>query len=177
MQQLCRKCNVKGLDDDDPFVNCWRMIMAKIQAWVVDGEYEKLENINQYHAHNAWFYGGCKYGIFSTACPVEALHALENGLIKQSLQVLFTDSMNITSHACLDLLAQELYMWDQQHFLMAGMTSEMPQLLFKDGVTTITKVTASTNVIIMFMVVVLLLTDLGASFFDEVLGSDKANKM
>ena len=80
MQRLCRKCNVKGSDADNPFVKCHRMIMAHIQAWVVHGEYERLDNINQYHVHNAWFdvsYGGCKYGIFSAACPVEALHAME----------------------------------------------------------------------------------------------------
>jgi hypothetical protein len=91
------------------------MIMANIQAWVVDGEYDKFDNINQYHVHNAWFevfYRGCKYSIFSAACSVEALHALGNGLLKQSLQVLFTNNMNISGCACLDLLAQELYMWD-----------------------------------------------------------------
>jgi hypothetical protein len=38
-------------------------------------------------------------------------------------------------------------------------------------------VTASTNVGIMFTVIILSLTDKGAFFFDEVLGSDKANKM
>jgi hypothetical protein len=180
MQRLCRKCNVKGEDADDPFVKCRRMIMANIQAWVVDGEYEKLDNINQYHVHNAWFevgYGGCKYGIFSAACPVEALHALENGLMKQSLQVLFTDNMNLAGRARLDLLAQEFCKWDRQHFLTAGTATEMPRLLFKDGVTTITKVTASTNVGIMFTVVILSLTDKGAAFFDKILGSDKANKM
>jgi hypothetical protein len=90
------------------------MIMANIQAWVVDGGYDKLDNINQYHVHNAWFevfYGGYKYGIFSAACPVEALHALENGLIKQFLRVLFTDNINISGRTCRDLLAQELCMW------------------------------------------------------------------
>ena len=97
MQRLCRKCNVKGSDADDPFVKCRRMIMSRIQALVVNNEFDRLDQINQYHVHNAWFdvsYGGCKYGIFSAACPVEALHAMENGLVKQCLQVLFTDSLN-----------------------------------------------------------------------------------
>jgi hypothetical protein len=83
--------------------------------------------------HNAWFdvnYGGCKYGIFSAACPVEALHAMENGLIKQCLQVLFTDSMNKSARGRLDLLAKELYGWDRQHYLTAGTAADMPQLLF-----------------------------------------------
>ena len=180
MQRLCRKCNVKGSEADNPFVKCRRMIMSHIQAWVVNGEYDKLDGINQYHVHNAWFdvnYGGCKYGIFSAACPVEALHAMENGLIKQCLQVLFTDSMNKSARGRLDLLAKELYGWDRQHYLTAGTAADMPRLLFKDGVTTITNITASTNVGIMFAIIVLSITDKGAHFFDHVLGPDKANQM
>ena len=76
-----------------------------------------------------------------------------------------TDSMNKTSRTRLDLLAQELYGWDRQHYLTAGTASDMPRLLFKDGVTTITNVTASTNVGIMFTIVMLLLTDKSAHFF------------
>jgi hypothetical protein len=55
MQRLCRKCYVKGSDADNPFVKCRRMIMAHIQARVINGEFQKLDNINQYHVHNAWF--------------------------------------------------------------------------------------------------------------------------
>jgi hypothetical protein len=76
------------------------MIMAHIKACVINDEYEKLDKINQYHVRNAWFevcYGGCKYGIFSAACLVEALHVMENGLIKHCLQILFQDCMNITA--------------------------------------------------------------------------------
>ncbi len=38
-------------------------------------------------------YGGCRYGIFSAACPVEALHAFENGLIPDALHILFDEEM------------------------------------------------------------------------------------
>jgi hypothetical protein len=54
---------------------------------------------------------------------------------------------------------------------------DMPRLLFKDEVTTITNITASTNVGIMFTIIVLSLTDKGAHFFYTVLGEEKANKM
>ena len=40
--------------------------------------------MNQYNIQTAWFdidFGGCEYGIFSAACPIEGLHALENRLI------------------------------------------------------------------------------------------------
>ena len=49
--------------------------------------------MNQYNMQNTWFdvnFGGCKYGIFSAACPVEALHALGNGLILYCLDILFS---------------------------------------------------------------------------------------
>ena len=82
---------------------------------------------------------------------MEALHAMENGLIKQCLQVLFTDSLNKSGHGHLDLLAHELYFWDQQHYLTAGTATDMPCLLFKDRITTITNVKASTNVGLYFL--------------------------
>ena len=37
--------------------------------------------------------GGCRFGIFSAAVPVEALHALENGSMPDAIQVLFTEEM------------------------------------------------------------------------------------
>ena len=43
-------------------------------------ELEFLADHDQYPVKNAWFevcFGGCPYGLFSTACPVEPLHLLE----------------------------------------------------------------------------------------------------
>jgi hypothetical protein len=180
MQRLCRKCNVKGSDADDPFFKCKRMIMSRIQQLVVDGEYEKLDNINQYHVHNAWFpldYGGCKYGIFSAACVVEALHALENGLMKQSLQILIQDHLSLSGRIRLDKLVKEFRDWDRQHYLSAGTEKTMPRLLFKDGISKLTDITASTNVGIMLTVVVLSLTSKGNHFFNVTLGPLKAQQM
>jgi hypothetical protein len=79
MARLCHKCNVKGSDSGDPFVQCKRMSMVKIRALVDSNNMAALQAINQYNVHSAWFdvgYGGCRYGIFSAAAPVEALHAL-----------------------------------------------------------------------------------------------------
>ena len=66
---------------------------------------------------------------------------------------------------------------DRQHYLTAGTAMGMTRVLFKDGVTTITNVAASTNVGIMFTIIVLSLTDKGAHFFDTVLGEERANKL
>jgi hypothetical protein len=61
------------------------MIVFHIQVLVENQEFAKLDAINQYHVHNAWFsldYGGNRFGIFIVDAVAEALHALENGLIK-----------------------------------------------------------------------------------------------
>jgi hypothetical protein len=95
--RLCRKCNVKGAESGDPFVKCKRMSMVKIWALVDTNNVAALQAINQYNVHSVWFdvgYGGCRYGIFSAATPVEALHALENGLIPDGLKILFGDEMS-----------------------------------------------------------------------------------
>jgi hypothetical protein len=50
-------------------------------------------------------------------------------------------------------------------------------LLFKNGVTKLTDITATTNVGIMFTIVILSMTTRGSSFFNSTLGPLKAQKM
>ena len=67
--------------------------MEDIQKLIKQNDTEQLKALNQYNVQNAWFdvdFGGCLYGIFSAACPVEPLHALENGLITECIKVLFS---------------------------------------------------------------------------------------
>jgi hypothetical protein len=92
MRRMCCKCNVKGSDTGNPFIKCQRMSMVKIIDLVRRKQHAILDNINQYNVHSAWFdvdYGGCRFGISSAATPVEALHALENGLITDCVRILF----------------------------------------------------------------------------------------
>ena len=66
--------------------------MNDIKKLVDDNKTEKLKKLHQYNVQNAWFdidFGGCPYGIFSAACPVEPLHTLENGLISECIKVLY----------------------------------------------------------------------------------------
>jgi hypothetical protein len=67
MSQLCHKCNVRGNQSSDPFVECKCMsIMTTIMQLVTDNNVAALHLIKQYNIHSAWFdvgYGGCHYGI------------------------------------------------------------------------------------------------------------------
>ena len=99
-------------------MQCKRMVMHKIADLVKNDQNEKLNEINQYKVHSAWFdvdYGGCKFGIFSATCPVEPLLALENGLISDCLKVLFTEELNASSCAELNQIVRKLPRLPQQH--------------------------------------------------------------
>ena len=92
LNRLCRQCNVSGRESGNPNIQCSRMSMTLIKQYVQNNELENLNLISQYNVHVAWFdvdFGGCKYGIFSAAMPVEALHLVEGGLIKDVLDILF----------------------------------------------------------------------------------------
>ena len=176
VNRLCRKCNVKGKDSGDPFVECKNIVMKRIQDLVTKNQIDELKKLNQYHVHNAWFkvdFGGCPFGIFSAACPVEPLHALENGIIADCLKVLFSKIGSTASLAKLDDLARQLTKLPRQQSASSGSDKSMPRLLWKDGITTLTDLTASCKVGIMFTIVVISLLDTGKQFFTEVFGQTK----
>jgi hypothetical protein len=79
INRVCRKCNVKGSELDNPDIECKKISMEKMKEYVKDNNKEKLRKYNQFNVTSAWYdvcYGRCKFGIFSAASPIEALHAL-----------------------------------------------------------------------------------------------------
>jgi hypothetical protein len=87
LHRLCRKCNVRGDQSGNPFVQCKKINLVQIMQSVKDNRQDILDDFNQYNVDNAWFdvsYVGCRFGIFSAACPIEPLHVLENGIIPAS---------------------------------------------------------------------------------------------
>ena len=174
MNRLCRKCNVRGRDSGNPLVRCKRISMEKMSQFVNDDDQVTLDRYNQYNVHNAWFdvsYGGCKYGIFSAACPIEPLHSLENGIISVCLLLLFNDEMKGTQKGELDAIVRGLTRLPRQRFSRAGTQPDMPRLLWKDGITSLTDLSAKYRVGIMFTIVVVSLQDEGIIFFTDVFKS------
>ena len=176
MKRMCRKCNVQGCDTGDPFIKCQRMSMIKIMELVRRNRRDILNNINQYNVHSAWFdvdYGGCRFGIFSAATPVEPLHALENGLILDCVQILFSKEMTPRQKRDLDDLVRRLTVLPRQRYASSGAEPLMPRLLWKDGVTSLTELSAKYKIGIMFTIVIVSLQDAGKVLLEEVLGSNK----
>ena len=63
--------------------NCKRLIMKNVMNLVNQQNVDALTKLYQVPHWVAWYdldYGGNPKGIFTAACPPEALHALENGI-------------------------------------------------------------------------------------------------
>jgi hypothetical protein len=176
LSRLCRKCNVRGDQSGDPFVECKRINMVKMIKLVKDDKQAMLDQYNQYNMYNAWYdvsYGGCRFGIFSAACPIEPLHSLENGIIPDCLSILFKDDMSLSQRAELDRMVRHLTTLPRQRFASSGAEPSMPRLLWKDGVTSLTDIPATLKVGIMFTIVVVSLQEDGTKFFTSVLKSSQ----
>ena len=161
---LCRKCNVSGNESGNPLVECRRMCMTTIRQYVIDGAKELLNAICQYSVFVAWFavcFGGCMYGIFSAAMPLEALHALEGGIMKHVMDIFFEQDLQKWGCCHLDIVVKSMCAWERQHYLHSGTNKTMPRTLFKDGVTKLTQINHTYCVGIMLVLVIMTLTDDG----------------
>jgi hypothetical protein len=176
MKRMCHKCNVKGSDAGDPFIKCQSMSMVKIMDLVRRNQHNILNNTNQYNVHSAWFdvdYGGCRFGIFSAATLIEPLHALDNGLIIDCrVCISFVEEMTSKQKRKLNFLVRRLANLPRQCHASSDAELLMPHLLWKDGITSLSELTANYKVSIMFIIVTVSLQDEGKNLFEDVLGSN-----
>ena len=124
---------------------------------------EKLKSLLQSFNWQAFFdidYGGSSGGVFTAACPPEALHSLENGLVLHCLKQLFEEILGQPAKASLDKIVQQWHTYPKQ-FHMKSYMAGFPRLLYKDGMTTITDISAGTKMGILFTFVVVAQTNDG----------------
>jgi hypothetical protein len=172
LARLCRQCNIAGDESGDPLVKCGKMSMVKIRQYVLDGEVDILKAISQNNVYSAWFdvcFGGCPRGIFSAAMPVEALHALEAGLMRDVTLILYKVDLKSSICGQLDILVGALCYLDRQHFMSSGGTKTMPRMLFKDGVTSLANLPSSHVVGVLLTIVAVSLTDDGKALLEKAL--------
>ena len=180
-KRICRKCNVTGDAADNPDVECRDINMTKVVKLVRKNREEVLKAYSQLNFHSAWFdvdYGGCSKGVFTAACPVEPLHALENGLISDVLTITFDILKSKKKGACakLDELAQDMARLDRQRFFSAGSDPQMPRLIWKDGVTSITQMPARQKVGLMLTIVIIAQTEAGRELLVPALSDPRDNQ-
>ena len=68
-------------------------------------------------------------GIFSAAMPIESLHALEDGLIKDCLQILYKEDLKAYWCTRLDVVVKQMCSFDKQFNMTGGSHHSMPCLL------------------------------------------------
>jgi len=89
-KRISRTCDAKPENYHDFTVgNCEFLVMQDVIDYIDNHEWDKLQDLYQNPAWNPFFdldYGGSTGGIFTAACPPEALHALENGIMLHALK-------------------------------------------------------------------------------------------
>jgi hypothetical protein len=178
LARLCRQCNIAGDESGDPLVKCGKMSMVKIRQYVLDGEVDILKAISQNNVYLAWFdvcFGGCQRRIFSAAMPVEALHALEGGLMKDVTLILYKVDLKSSICGQLDILVGVLCYLDRQHFMSLGGTKTMPRILFNDGVTSLANLPSSHVVSVLLTIIAVSLTDDGKALLEKALTPQDEN--
>ena len=88
-RRISRICDAGPQHLGNPKIgNCSRLHMQDIMDLVIENDIEALHALYQAPHWIAWFdidYSGNPEGIFSAACPLEPLHALEKGIFKYIL--------------------------------------------------------------------------------------------
>ena len=138
--------------DSQEINNCNLLIMEGIMQMCRNKEVDKLDNMLQSTNWQVFFdidYGGSPGGVFTVACPPEALHSLENGLVLHCLKQLFDEILGQPARAELDDIVQQWIKLPKQCHMKSYMAA-FPRLLFKDGVTTISDISAGTKMGILF---------------------------
>ncbi|HEY9299394.1 MAG TPA: hypothetical protein VIQ31_24145, partial [Phormidium sp.] len=157
-RRISRICDAGPEQLSNPEIgSCTRLKMGDIMALVNEEKYEQLYNLYQAQHWIAWFdldYGGNPEGIFSAACPPEALHALENGIYFHVLKELFQE---ILKHRVRGLIDAHVYKWNSlpaQHLMQAQQIEGYPRLLYTNGISGMTDLKADDKVGIIFCVIV-----------------------
>src|SRR6476660_6092913 len=105
---------------------CNLLIMEDIQQMCIQKETDRLEGMLQSVNWQAFYdvdYGGLPGGVFIAACPPEALHSLENGLILHCLKQLFDEILGQPARAELDDIVQQWIKLPKQSHMKSYMAA------------------------------------------------------
>ena len=159
--RLCRTCDVSTENAANTDINCNCILLADVQALHATNDIVGLKNICQRPYYNALFdidCGGDPYGVFSMI-HTEGLLAIEQGLIPYMLEILF-DSISNSDQRNLDNLIKGFLLYPRQHGYQ-----KFPRLLWQDGVTSLSFLTADLKVGKMFSICCIASTLEGEIFF------------
>lgn len=150
---------------------CAPLNMEDIKQMVIDQDWDALHELHQCPCWNPFFdvcCGGNPGGIFSAACPAEALHALENGICPHALRNVLVALLKPKNVGILDSAIQSWTKLPRQKLMRSTNLPNAPRLLFKDGVSDLANTSAATKVGMMFAMVIGSITRDGKHAFDKL---------
>ena len=156
-RRICCMCDATPAIYDSKNDNkCNLLVMEDMKQLCINKDLEKLYDLMQYPNWQAFYdidYGDLPGGVFTAACPPEALHSLENGLVLHCLKEMFESVMSERTKTQMDAVVQHWVAYPRQH-LMRSYMDNFPRLLYRDGLTNITDISAGTKMGILFALVV-----------------------
>ena len=164
-KRICRMCDATPDAYESIYVdNCNLLVMEDMMQLSLnkhkEEERQKLRNMLQTPNWLAFYnvdYGGSPGGVFTAACPPEALHSLENGLILHCLKELFQAMLSPKVNGRIDAVVKRWANMPKQH-PMKGYAQDFPRLIFFDGLSSISNISASHKVGKLFAYVLAALT-------------------
>lgn len=143
---------------------CKVMTQEEVVKALGDKDEEALARLFQLKGDNPFFeldLGCSKGGIFTAACPAEGLHVLEQGIIKRSNATFCHDILWRNDRLKLDQIVMGWCRLPGQHCFQTKNVDENPRVRFRDGVTSLTKLSGGTHVAQVFALVLAMLTKEG----------------
>ena len=93
------------------------------------------------------------------------------------LKVLFDEKMSGLQRSNLDDIVRSLSNMERQRYFSASSDKTMPRLIWKDGISSLTELTAFQKMSILFTVIVMSFTEDGHKCFQDSLGADAVQAM
>lgn len=151
IKRHCRSCDVSYDDLDNPEVNC-TFLLSRNMDFIAQSEDKELRSRwSQHKLDNAFNHmplADPVRGIFG-ATPVETMHAYRKGMIEM-VTFLVLDNVPASKKALLDDLALKFHKSHRQTW-----RGEYPATDFTNGITNLTKISASERLGLVFLFVIL----------------------
>ena len=165
IQRHCRACDVAFNDLDDPFVQCKYLYCQPMDAIATGDCEEQRKRWSQHRLNNTYnsiCFADPDRGIFG-ATPVETMHAYRKGVI-EVVTHLVLENVPAGKKAALDALAIRFHSSHRQTHRKV-----YPSTDFSNGITNLTKISASERLGLVFLFVILAQYDIGWNILNDCL--------
>ena len=173
IRRQCRSCDVSYPNLDDPYIQC-QLLEADPMAQIALGDdVDARTQWSQHRVDNAFShvpFADPVRGIFG-ATPVETMHAFRKGMIEM-VTFLVLDHVPVSKKAALDRLAIRFHKTHRQSY-----RKTYPATDFSNGITNLTKISASERVGLVFLFVILAQYDEGWQILDTTLQKRTSTKL